>query len=200
MESEKRPRKPRGPMSEESKEKIRQAKLGKKLGPMSAEHRENLSNSAKGKKHTAEAKAKISASKLGKKKSPEHRQKLSAAHMGKVMSSEQNMKHLMTSLNSTKGPMAVEIREKISDSHKGKKLSEKNKLRSSLTKRGIEHIYIKGKLFTSLRAAAESLGHRYHNALSSHLNSRDPLWKDCYYLDDADKNPSFRTFEFNHLH
>ena len=57
--------------------------------------------------------------------------------------------------------MAVEIREKISDSHKGKKLSEKNKLRSSLSKRGIEHIYIKGKLFTSLRAAAKSLGHRY---------------------------------------
>jgi hypothetical protein len=120
--------------------------------------------------------------------------------MGKVMSSEQKMKYLMTSLNSTKGPMAVEIREKISDSHKGKKLSEKNKLRSSLSKRGIEHIYIKRKLFTSLRAAAEFLGYRYHNALSCHLNSRDPLWKDCYYLDDADKNPYYRTFEFNHLH
>ena len=133
MENEKKPRKPRSPLSEESKEKIRQAKLGKKLGPMSAEHRENLSNSAKGKKHTAEAKAKISASKLGKKKTPEHRQKLSAAHMGKVMSSEQKMKHLMTSLNSTKGPMAVETREKISDSHKGKKLSEKtNSDRASL--------------------------------------------------------------------
>ena len=189
MEIIKKSRKPRGPLSEESKENIRQAKLGKKLSPMSEEHRKNLSNSAKGKKHSAETKAKISASKMGKKKSPEHRQKISAAHMGKVTSSEQKMKHLMTSLNSTKGPMAVEIREKISDSHKGKKLSEKNKLRLSHTKRGIEHIYIEGKLFTSLRAAADSLGHRYINAISSHLNSKDPLWNDWYYLDDADKNP-----------
>ena len=190
MENEKKPRKPQKSVVGRIQRKNSASKTWQKTrANVRLEHRENLSNSAKGKKHTAEAKAKISASKLGKKKSPEHRQKLSAAHMGKVMSSEQKMKHLMTSLNSTKGPMAVEIREKISDSHKGKKLSEKNKLRSSLTKRGIEHIHIKGKLFTSLRAAAESLGHRYHNALSSHLNSRDPLWKDCYYLDDADKNP-----------
>ena len=85
--------------------------------------------------------------------------------------------------------MAIEIREKISDSHKGKKLSEKNKLRSSRTKSGIEHIHIEGKLFTSLRAAADFLGYKYLNAVSSHLNSRDPLSNDWYYLDDAEKNP-----------
>ena len=189
MEIIKKPRKPRGPLSEKSKENIRKAKLGKKLGPMSEEHRKNLSNSAKGKKHSAEAKAKMSASKLGKKKSPEHRQKLSAARMGKVISPEQKIKLLITTLNSTRGPMAIEIREKISDSHKGKKLSEKNKLRSSRSKSGIEHIHIEGKLFTSLRAAADFLGYKYLNAVSSHLNSRAPLWNDWYYLDDAEKNP-----------
>lgn len=118
-------RKPRGPMSEEAKDKIRQAKLGKKLGPMSEEHKKNLSNSARGKKHSAETKAKISASKMGEKRSVEHRQKISATQMGKVISSEQKMKHLIATVNSTRGPMADEIREKIRVSRKGKKLSEK---------------------------------------------------------------------------
>jgi hypothetical protein len=40
-----------------------------------------------------------------------------------------------------------------------------------------------------INCAADSLGHRYINAISSHLNSKDPLWNDWYYLDDADKNP-----------
>jgi hypothetical protein len=192
-EATRKPRKPRGPLSEASKEKIRQAKKGKKLGPMSAEHRKHLSNSAKGKKHSAESKAKMSASRLGQKRSPEQRKKMSIAHLGKVVSPEQKLKQLSTSLNSTRGPTETEIREKIRTGNKGKKLTEKNKLRSSLTKKGIAHIYIEGRLFTSLRAAADFLGHRYRNALSAHLNSKDPLWKEWYYLDDADKNPSLHS-------
>ena len=71
--------------SDESKAKMRVAKLGK---PRSAEIRQRIREVTTGRLHTPEAKAKISATKTGKKLSPEHVQKLREVHRGVKQSPE----------------------------------------------------------------------------------------------------------------
>lgn len=78
------------PFTAETKEKMRQAKLGKKLSP---EHR-----------------AKISASGLGKKRSLETRQRIAASRTG-VKDSEEK-KAILKAANRSRDP---DVREKISD-------------------------------------------------------------------------------------
>lgn len=105
--------------SQETKEKMRQAKLGKKL---SEEHRKKLCASkkgncyTKGRKHSEESKKKMSEAKLGKKHSEEHNKKMSEALKGKKLSEEHRKK-----LSDAK------LGRKFSEEHK-KKLSEATKL------------------------------------------------------------------------
>lgn len=79
--------------TEESKAKMRAAKLGKKLFE---EHRRKISENNKrpflGKHHTEEAKSRMSAAKLGKSLSEEHREKVRLAGLGRVVSQETRTK------------------------------------------------------------------------------------------------------------
>lgn len=70
--------KTRAPMSDETKQKISEAKKGKTRGPMSRETRMKLSKAQKGKKHNLETRAKIAASHRNKKHSIETRMKIAA--------------------------------------------------------------------------------------------------------------------------
>lgn len=73
MSRAQRNRPPRGPMSEEAKENLRAAAMGRVIGP---EARAKLSKAGMGRKHTAEAKAKMREAHLGKVFSAEHREKI----------------------------------------------------------------------------------------------------------------------------
>lgn len=72
----------RGAMSEETKEKIRQANLGKKA---SIETRKKLSESHKGIRLSDEAKAKMSQRLKGRKFSPEHLRKIAETRESKTV-------------------------------------------------------------------------------------------------------------------
>lgn len=75
--------------SAESKEKMRQAKLGKTI---SEEHKQKISAGNKGKRMSAEAKAKMSASKTGHVVSDETRKKIADTKRGTTVSSEHRKK------------------------------------------------------------------------------------------------------------
>lgn len=99
--------------SEETKEKIRQSRMGKKRKPFSEEWRQNMGKASKGKKRkpfSEEHKQKISQANKGKKRGPpseETRKKLSEANKGQ-----------------NKGvPLSAETKAKISASHLARKES-----------------------------------------------------------------------------
>jgi hypothetical protein len=97
-------------LSEETKHKISQAKLGKKQGPMSEESKRKLSESMKGKN-------------LGKNLSKKHKEKISKSLKGKKknpMSQETKQKLREHNLGKVNGPMKAEHKKKISESLKGK--------------------------------------------------------------------------------
>jgi hypothetical protein len=104
---------PRAPFSEEHKEKIRQALLGK---TKSAEHRQKLSEAGKGNIPWNKGKTGVQkGSRLGVIVSEETRAKMSAAQKGKVMSDLQ--------------------KQKISATVKGRKRSEETKRKMSEAKK-----------------------------------------------------------------
>jgi hypothetical protein len=88
--------------SEETKEKMRQARLGRKFGPLSEEHKKNLSLAFKGKPGkplSEETKQKISLAKLGSPawnkgipQSPEAKEKNRLSNTGKTHSEETKKK------------------------------------------------------------------------------------------------------------
>ena len=110
-------------ISPETKEKMRQIKLGTKLSP---EHIEKIRQSNLGKKHSPEAKEKIGQANLGKKLSPEHIEKIRQFNLGKKMSPEAKEKMRQAGLSRKHSP---EAKEKIRQfqlgrkDRKGKKLS-----------------------------------------------------------------------------
>lgn len=63
-------------ISPETCKKISESKTGAKLGPMSEEHKEKLRIANIGKKHTEEAKAKVSKANKGRKHTPEAMEKI----------------------------------------------------------------------------------------------------------------------------
>ena len=75
--------------SKETKEKIRQKAIGRKL---SEEHKRKLSEVNKGKKLSEETRRKLSESRKGKKFSEEHKRKISEAKKGKKFSEEHKRK------------------------------------------------------------------------------------------------------------
>lgn len=120
-----------GPMSDETKAKLRDLNIGRKL---SDETKAKIGVSLKGKKHTDEAKAKMSNACKGRIFSDEHRAKLSLCKKGTKASNETKAKlssintgkklsdeHKAKIGNANKGRVHTELsRSNMSDAHKGK--------------------------------------------------------------------------------
>ena len=102
-------------LSEEHKQKLREANKGKRPPPPSEETLRKRSESMKG-KNTGP-------------KSEEHRKKLSEAHRGKKLSEEHKEKL-------RNKPVSEETRQKLSAGNKGRKLSEETKKRISESQKG----------------------------------------------------------------
>lgn len=77
------------PLSEEHKQKLSLARIGRKL---SSEHKRNIGLKSLGRKHTDATLAKMRASKLGGKHTEEARRNMSLAHVGIKMSDEAKRK------------------------------------------------------------------------------------------------------------
>lgn len=105
----------RRPMSEEQKQKLREANTGKRRPPPSEETLRKRSESMKGKNAGP--------------KSDEHRKKLSEAHRGKKLSEEHKEKL-------RNKPVSEETRQKLSAVSKGRKRSEETKKRMSESQKG----------------------------------------------------------------
>lgn len=96
----------RGPVSEETKEKIRQANIGKIVSEetklklrqktLSDEHKEALTNSKLGKSRSEETKEKIRQGHLGKTHSDETKEKMRKAKEGRSLSEEHKEKIRLT--------------------------------------------------------------------------------------------------------
>lgn len=140
-----KPKRVLGPCSEERKEKIRRAKLGKKRVPLSEEHKKKISLSNIGrtvseetrqkmrqrraseetreklrnKRHSEESKEKMRIAALGKKSSEETRQKMRQAKLGKKRGqlSEEHKKKI--GLSKVGKPRSEETKEKIRTAHIG---------------------------------------------------------------------------------
>ena len=102
-------------LSDEHKEKLRKANLGKKPPPCSEETLQKMSDSMKG-KNTGP-------------KSDEHKKKLSEAHKGKTLSDE----HKEKLRNVT---VSVETRKKLSAAGKGRLVSDETRLKQSEALKG----------------------------------------------------------------
>lgn len=104
------------PASEETKEKIRQAKLGKKRGPLPEEWRRKISEAGKGLKRPDGFGAAVSARQLGKKRSPlteEQKEKQRVAQTGRKHSEETLIK-----LRAAKAKTSDETKAKMSEARK----------------------------------------------------------------------------------
>ena len=117
--------------SEETKNKIRQGNIGKKV---SAETIEKLKISHQGYKHSDETKEKLRLINTGKKLSPEHAMKISESNKGKIVSEESKSKMSKAKIgkkgkdHSAYGFVHSEdVRQRMSEAHKGKKLDENTK-------------------------------------------------------------------------
>ena len=132
--------------SEETREKLRQAMLGKKLSDetkrkmsesrmgykFSEESRKKISESRKGKPMSDEAKSKMIQSKTGKKLSEEHKNKISNALKGHITTEETRLK-LSKSL---KGKIvSEETKKKISEATKNSMSEERRQQLSYLASR-----------------------------------------------------------------
>jgi hypothetical protein len=113
-------------LSEETKEKLRQAKLGKKIGwtwnkGLTKETNEivrKMSKKLESRKLSEGHKQALLNSRLGKPLSPEHKAKISAIHKGKIVSEE--------------------TRQKLRELQLGKKLSDETKRKISIAGKGKE--------------------------------------------------------------
>ncbi len=107
----------RGPVSEEAKENMRQAQLGKKQSEETKAKRKILmagnivNNGRKQSQEQIEARAKIL---RGKPKSEEHKLKISEGNKSKFVSDETRAKQSLAAKN--RKPMSEETRKKLSDS------------------------------------------------------------------------------------
>lgn len=121
------------PCSAETKEKLRQAHLGKILDE---EHKEKIRQARIGFKHSDEDKENMRQAHLGYKQSDEHKEKIRQAHLGFKHSDEskEKMREVWTEeakekLRSSRlgKPRSEETKEKIRQSKLGKKFSEEHK-------------------------------------------------------------------------
>ena len=115
-----------GIVSEETRQKLRDANLGKKL---SEEHRQKLLEVNTGRIVSEETRKKLSEAKKGKKHSEEHKQNLS-----KSLKSEETRKKLSEAGKGRK--MSEKTRQKLLEANKGRKLSEEHKQKISEAGKG----------------------------------------------------------------
>lgn len=101
----------RGPRSEETKEKIRKAHLGKKL---TCEHKEKMRQNNLGKKHSEETKEKIRLGNLGKILPESAKEKVRLAQLGRKHSEESKEKMRNIKLGKKH---SEETKEKMKVSH-----------------------------------------------------------------------------------
>lgn len=131
-----------GPRSEETKEKIRRAALGRKHGP---ETRAKLSKLHKGKKLSEKHKLAIIAANTGSKWSEESRSKRAVScrgnksHLGQKHSEETRKKMSISQMGNQnkKGFVAsAETRKKMGDWQRGRTMSAESRQKMSLAKKG----------------------------------------------------------------
>lgn len=106
----------RQPVSEETREKLRQSKLGKKRGAFTEEWRNKISASNTGKKRPEGFGAAVSARQLGTKRKPlteEQRETQRLAHLGRKHSEE-----TLAKLRAAKANVSEETKRKISEAKK----------------------------------------------------------------------------------
>ena len=121
--------------SEETKHKIGDAFRGR---PLSEEHKQKLREANKGKKpppHSPETLQKMSESMRGKNtgpKSEEHRRKLSEARKQWKLTEEQK-----ANIKANKKPISDETRQKLSDAGRGRVVSEETRKKMSEAQKGI---------------------------------------------------------------
>jgi hypothetical protein len=101
------------PVSEETREKIRQKHLGKKISKEAIEKRKLATKGKKRKPHSEETKEKIRQSKLGKKRDPETIKKMSEGRKGKgcIPCSEEKKKKIGDANRGHSRPWSEERRE-----------------------------------------------------------------------------------------
>lgn len=137
------PRADRSIMSEETKEKIRLSKIGKKL---TEEHKKKISESNKGKKYSEYTKLKISNSLKGKIKTKETCDKIKKSLTGRIISEEWRNKISL----STTGNKNHFFGKKHSE--KTKKLISNTRIKKQVSKFDLENKYI--KTYESIRLAS----------------------------------------------
>jgi hypothetical protein len=118
-----------GNFTEEHRQKISEAKKGKKGKPHSEETRQKMSEARKGKKRkprSEETRRKISEARKGKPHSEETRQKISEAKKGKPLSEEARQKMSEAHRN-----ISEETRQKMSEAGRGRKHTEETRRKIS---------------------------------------------------------------------
>jgi group I intron endonuclease len=130
------------PMTEDSKQKVREARLGKKL---SEETKQKMRDAKLGKKFTEEHKQKLRDAKIKNPMSLEHKEKLRLSNVGKQLSEstkEKIRQHRLGKKASDetkkklKRPCSEETKEKIRNANLGKKHSKKSIEKMRLAKIG----------------------------------------------------------------
>jgi group I intron endonuclease len=125
------------PLSEEHKEKLRQANLGKSFTqerienirqahigiPLSDKHKESIRLGHVGTTLSDETKRKIGEAHSGKILSEEHKEKLRQAHIGKILSEETRKKMSLSRKGVPRKPFTEETKEKMRQAKLGKKRS-----------------------------------------------------------------------------
>ena len=106
----------RQPISEESREKIRQSKLGKKRGAHSPEWREKIATALRGKKRPPEVGAAISARQLGTKRKPLTEEQKEVQR--RVQTGRKHTPETIAKLKAIKANISEETRAKISAAKK----------------------------------------------------------------------------------
>lgn len=182
--------------SEEAKQKIRIAHLGRKF---SAEHRKNISkachhkgkdNSFYGKKHTKETKQKISIANKGKKRTEGQRKRISEAFKGRKYSKEHNRK---ISLARKGIPCSEEAKRKISEANKGRVMSEETRRKMSESTSGEKHPCWKGG------ASLEPYGVEFNRRLKEQIRVRDEFrCQECFrHQNELPEKLSVHHIDFN---
>lgn len=127
------------PFSDEHREKLRKASIGKKRPPRTDEHRENLSIALSGRVFSEETKEKMRKAQSGKKRSPhskERIEKIRQKNIGRKHSDETKEKLRQANLGKKH---SEETKEKVSRANLGKTLSEEHKEKLRMLKLGTTH-------------------------------------------------------------
>ena len=119
--------------SEETRQKLRAANIGKKL---TDEHRAKIGAASVGRKHTDETKAKMSATSIGRKFTDETRAKISASKVGRRLTDEHRAKIGAANIGKK---LTDETRAKISEANIGRKFTDVHRAKIRAANIGRKH-------------------------------------------------------------